>query len=179
MPLPLSDLGGATARLLVSASSRRVTAATWSILMVTGGAGVLVLMVLLGFLQVLLSHSVVSPVRKLAGGIRRVREGEHTTRVAVDGAEELRFLAEGFNEMTATVGAQHQRLERLAATDHLTGVANHRRLHEAFGHALVAAERDRASLGLVALDLDHFKALNDTHGHAFGDDVLRLVRSSG
>ena len=175
VPLRLSDPGGATARLLVSASSRRLSAATWSILMVTGGAGVLVLMVLLGFLQLLLSHSVVSPVRRLAGGITRVREGEHMTRVAVDGAEELRFLAEGFNEMTATVGAQHQRLERLAATDHLTGVANHRRFHEAFGHALVAAERDRGPLGLVALDLDHFKALNDTHGHAYGDDVLRLV----
>jgi len=57
----------------------------------------------------------------------------------------------------------------------MTGVANHRRFHEAFGHALVAVERERSPLGLVALDLDHFKALNDTHGHAFGDDVLRLV----
>ncbi len=174
-PLKLSDPDGASARLLVSMSGRRLSTATWSILMVTGGAGVLVLMVLLAFLQALLGRSVVSPVRKLAGGIERVREGEHATRVAVDGAQELRFLAEGFNEMTATVGAQHRRLEHLAATDHLTGVANHRRFHDALGHAVAAAERGAGALGIVALDLDHFKSLNDAHGHAFGDEVLRLV----
>lgn len=173
-PLRLSQ-PGAHARLLVSTSNRRLSAATWSILMVTGGAGVLVLMLLLGFLQALLGRSVVSPVRKLAGGFERVREGEHQTRVQVDGAEELRFLAEGFNEMTATVGAQHRRLEHLAATDHLTGLANHRRFHDAFGRALALAERDGHPLALVALDLDHFKSLNDRHGHAHGDRVLRLV----
>ena len=173
-PLKLSE-PGAEARLLVSTSSRRLSAATWSILMVTGGAGVLVLMLLLGFLQVLLGRSVVSPVRKLAGGLERVREGQHETRVSVDGAQEMRSLAEGFNEMTATVGAQHRRLEHLAATDHLTGLANHRSFHDALGRALAQAEREDRPLALVALDLDHFKLLNDTHGHAFGDRALRLA----
>ena len=173
-PLKLSE-PGTEARLLVSTSSRRLSAATWSILMVTGGAGVLILMLLLGFLQLLLGRSVVSPVRKLAGGLDRVREGQHETRVSVDGAQELRSLAEGFNEMTATVGAQHRRLEHLAATDHLTGLANHRRFHDSLGPALAQAERDGQPLALVALDLDHFKALNDTHGHAFGDRALRLA----
>lgn len=166
---------GTQARLLISTSSRRLSAATWSILMVTGGAGILVLILLLGFLQALLGRSVVSPVRKLAGGFERVREGQHQTRVEVDGAQELRFLAEGFNEMTATVGAQHRRLEHLAATDHLTGLANHRRFHDAFGRALALAEREGHPLALVALDLDHFKDLNDAHGHAYGDRVLRLA----
>ena len=131
VPLKLSDPDGASARLLVSMSSRRVSAATWSILMVTGGAGLLVLMALLGFLQALLSKTVVSPVHRLAGGLERVREGKHATRVSVDGAEELRVLADGFNDMAATVGSQHQMLEYLAATDHLTGLANHRRFHDA------------------------------------------------
>lgn len=176
-PLQLSQRG-AEASLLVSTSSRRLSAATWSILMVTGGAGVLVLMVLLGFLQILLGRSVVSPVRRLAGGFERVRGGEHETRVHVDGAQELRSLAEGFNEMTATVGAQHRRLEHLAATDHLTGLANHRRFHDAFGRALALAEREGHPLALVVLDLDHFKTLNDAHGHAYGDRVLRQAAAA-
>ncbi len=170
-PLRLSE-SGARASLRISTSSRRLSAATWSILMVTGGAGVLVLCVLLGFLQVLLGRSVISPMRKLTGGLERVRDGQHATRVDVDGAQEMRTLAEGFNEMTATVAEQHRRLEHLAATDHLTGLANHRSFHDALGRALAFAERERHSLALVALDLDHFKALNDAYGHAYGDRVL-------
>ena len=82
----------------------------------------------------------------------------NSTRVQVDGAQEMRTLAEGFNEMTATVAEQHRRLEHLAATDHLTGLANHRSFHDALGRALAFAEREGHSLALVALDLDHFKA---------------------
>ena len=59
--------------------------------------------------------------------------------------------------MTATVGAQHRRLEHLAATDHLTGLANHRRFHDALGQALARAERARHALATRGLDLDHFK----------------------
>lgn len=168
-------LSGTEVELLISTSDLRVSAATWSILMVTGGAGVLVLIILLAFLQMLLGRSIVSPVRRLSSGIRRVQGGDHAARVALEGAEELRFLAEGFNEMTATVGAQHRRLELLAATDHLTGLANHRAFHEALHRALAQAEREHRPLGLVIVDLDHFKPLNDTHGHAYGDEVLRLV----
>ena len=174
-PLKLTDPDGASAQLLVSMSSRRVAAATWSILMVTGGAGVLVLMLLLGFLQALLGKSVISPVRGLTRGIERVRAGQHATRVSVEGAEELRFLAEGFNEMTATVGAQHQRLEHLAATDHLTGVANHRRFHDALGHAVAAAELAAPRLRSSPSTSTTSRRFNDAHGHAYGDDVLRLV----
>jgi len=172
------SLSGVDTKLLISTSDLRVAAATWSILMVTGGGGILVLLLLLLFLQLLVGRSVVSPVRSLAGGLRRVQSGDHRARLELEGAEELRLLAEGFNEMTATVGSQHQRLEQLAATDNLTGLANHRAFHDALNRALVIAERDKQPLGLMAADLDHFKALNDTHGHTFGDDVLRLVAAS-
>ena len=102
----------------------------------------------------------------------------NATRVQVDGAQELRTLAEGFNEMTATVAEQHRRLEHLAATDHLTGLANHRSFHDALGRALAFAEREGHSLALVALDLDHFKALNDAYGHAYGDRVLKSAAAN-
>lgn len=69
------------------------------------------------------------------------------------------------------------RLERLAALDSLTGIYNRRfgmtRLHEEFGRAL----RMNTPIGLLMMDLDHFKQVNDTYGHLTGDRVLlRLAR---
>ena len=69
------------------------------------------------------------------------------------------------------------RLERLAALDSLTGIYNRRfgmiRLHEEFGRAL----RMNAPIGVLMMDLDHFKQVNDTYGHLTGDRVLlRLAR---
>lgn len=69
------------------------------------------------------------------------------------------------------------RLERLAALDSLTGIYNRRfgmtRLHEEFGRSL----RMNAPIGVLMMDLDHFKQVNDTYGHLTGDRVLlRLAR---
>jgi diguanylate cyclase (GGDEF)-like protein/putative nucleotidyltransferase with HDIG domain len=65
--------------------------------------------------------------------------------------------------------------EERAAVDPLTGLANHRTFHEALRARVREARRSGASLGLVLLDLDHFKQVNDTHGHHAGDRVLREV----
>ncbi len=64
-------------------------------------------------------------------------------------------------------------VERLARTDHLTGLANRRWFMEALEQEVERADRYGRPLSLVSLDLDHFKSVNDTHGHAAGDDVLR------
>jgi diguanylate cyclase (GGDEF)-like protein len=70
----------------------------------------------------------------------------------------------------ALVSAQ-ERLRHLAATDPLTGLANQRLLHGRL-RALADATRDGAPLSAVMVDLDHFKEVNDTHGHPAGDQVL-------
>ena len=62
---------------------------------------------------------------------------------------------------------------RLAATDPLTGVYNRRTFIELAGMALARAQRTRTPLSLVMLDLDHFKRVNDRHGHLVGDEVLK------
>ena len=67
----------------------------------------------------------------------------------------------------------HEKLEVIAATDSLTGCAN-RREFEARGMAEVArAKRSGAHLSFVTIDLDHFKQINDRHGHRAGDEVLK------
>lgn len=67
-------------------------------------------------------------------------------------------------------------LHALAMTDPLTGAANRRSL-ERFGRAAIADARVRP-LSVVALDVDHFKRINDRHGHAAGDAVLRAVAAA-
>jgi len=59
--------------------------------------------------------------------------------------------------------------------DSLTGLLNHSAILDRLGAELARAERSGASLAVAMLDLDHFKAVNDTHGHAAGDRVLRAL----
>ena len=65
--------------------------------------------------------------------------------------------------------------ERLARTDALTGIANRRQLFEAGHGELSRARRFGHPLTALMLDIDHFKQVNDTHGHAAGDRVLQSV----
>ncbi len=66
-------------------------------------------------------------------------------------------------------------LESLALNDPLTGLANRRLLSERMAMALVHARRDKSLMAVVYIDLDGFKKINDTLGHAAGDDLLKMV----
>jgi diguanylate cyclase (GGDEF)-like protein len=67
---------------------------------------------------------------------------------------------------------QRERLEHLATIDPLTGVKNRRSMDQELDLAAANAERTGMSYALVLLDIDHFKKINDEHGHGVGDDVL-------
>ena len=66
----------------------------------------------------------------------------------------------------------HREAERLSITDGLTGLWNYRYLTHALGREIERADRFQRPLALLVLDLDHFKAVNDAHGHPRGDAVL-------
>ncbi|MFK3818196.1 sensor domain-containing diguanylate cyclase [Pseudomonas sp. NPDC089407] len=68
-----------------------------------------------------------------------------------------------------------QGLETLAATDSLTGLANRRRLDQVLRQEWARAQRNRKPLAVLMVDIDHFKAFNQRHGHAGGDHALREV----
>ncbi len=80
------------------------------------------------------------------------------------------------------VRAQKQRLEELSVTDGLTGLSNHRHFQETLRKEFGRAQRYSDPLSLIMIDLDHFKRVNDQHGHPFGDKVLnesaRLIQGS-
>jgi diguanylate cyclase (GGDEF)-like protein len=64
-------------------------------------------------------------------------------------------------------------MARLSRTDALTGLANRRRFEDTYARACADARRTGEPLSLLMVDADHFKRINDNHGHAVGDEVLR------
>lgn len=69
----------------------------------------------------------------------------------------------------------NEELQHLAITDGLTGLYNRRHIIQRLAEELQRAQRYQAPLSVFLFDLDHFKAINDTHGHAVGDAVLQAV----
>lgn len=69
-------------------------------------------------------------------------------------------------------------LERMVNTDSLTGLYNRKHLNESLLQELERTTRSRQPTSLILLDLDHFKQVNDTHGHTAGDDVLKAVSAA-
>lgn len=80
----------------------------------------------------------------------------------------LKFLETGSLET-----AYHEEIHRLMTFDALTGAHNKRFFHEAFEREVSRCVRYHRGLSLILLDIDHFKRVNDTHGHIIGDAVLR------
>jgi diguanylate cyclase (GGDEF)-like protein len=96
-------------------------------------------------------------------------ESELRQRQAVE-----RALAMQTERIAAMTLAQAE-LEKLAAQDPLTGLANRRIFNDRLTHAVERATRTGNPLALIFIDIDNFKALNDTHGHAAGDCVLKQI----
>lgn len=150
--------------------------------------GILSVMLYLG-----LDRLVVKPVRALQQAVRRMGEGHLGTRAPPLGSSELGELSDTMNNMAAAL--QHERenlehivaertrelselnarLERLAVTDGLTGVYNHRRFQEAINAELLRSERHKRPLAVLMIDVDFFKKVNDAMGHPAGDELLRRL----
>ena len=72
----------------------------------------------------------------------------------------------------------YTRVQQLATTDPLTGVSNRRHFAEHAVRQLSIARRNHRPLVAMMVDIDHFKRINDTHGHAVGDEVIKQVAST-
>ena len=111
------------------------------------------------------------PLARLDEAAGRLASGEHV-QVRVRGTDELSRLAASFNDMAGKIAEREQRITQLAFNDVLTGLPNRTMFQQQLEHLLRAAEGDGRLFALHCLDLDQFKAVNDTLGHPAGDALL-------
>lgn len=107
-------------------------------------------------------------LRHLTWKTQQIAGGDLTQRVDFMGE-----FAEAFNAMTAQLGSLIEKVCQLATRDSLTGLHNRRHFLAAAGNEVQRARRHELPLSVLMLDLDHFKQINDRHGHLAGDQVLR------
>ena len=153
-------------------------------------ASVLVLMLWVSIRTVM---SVVIPVRRMRAATLKLAGGEAGVEVARGGIRELDDLAVSFNQMAeqlaeakamahnyqqrleAKVNLRTRELQHLAEHDPLTQLPNRRQLFTHLKAAIERAETSGSYIGVFFVDLDNFKNINDSLGHAFGDQVLGAI----
>lgn len=187
-----------TAYLVVVVVRRKVSngeivvlvAATQALTTLSGvgfGPGILQAQAVVGLLAVVLVSSMFFPPRGivlsgagcLTGILVIVGTGPWSPEVKVAAALEISgIVVATVTTVTVLVGRlirARRAAEAMAGADQLTGLLNRRGMHDGVAAVVEAARRDRHLVALVSADVDHFKRVNDTHGHAVGDDVLVAV----
>jgi diguanylate cyclase (GGDEF)-like protein len=147
-----------------------------------------ILLVAAVLMTLLFKRSVLDRLRRMETGVARVQAGRFG-EVAVDPADdEIGRLSRAFGEMAKAVGDNTDRLEQmvqertrtleqLAHRDPLTGILNRRGFERSFAIEQNRAGRSGQPLGLLLIDIDNFKPINDAHGHHAGDQVIMAVAS--
>ncbi|MDE1996305.1 MAG: sensor domain-containing diguanylate cyclase [Rhizobiaceae bacterium] len=116
-------------------------------------------------------------IRFYAGVPLRTREGHIIGTVCAIDRRPRSFGAKDLAILEELAGAAMDRIELLqsAATDSLTEALTRRAFKQEADQLISLALRHQHDLACIVLDIDHFKSVNDTHGHAAGDEVLRAV----
>jgi diguanylate cyclase (GGDEF)-like protein len=131
---------------------------------------------------------IVRPLERLTKGAAEVAEGDLAVDLPTATGEvgdltyvfnhmvgRLRQSRQDLDDVNETLRQQNEELERLSASDSLTGLSNRRILTQRLSEELLRGQRQSHSFSILMLDVDHFKKYNDAHGHPAGDEVLKKV----
>ena len=150
----------------------------------------LAVVIVLGFYA--FNFPLIKSLTKLEDGAQVIGKGNFEHRIDIKTKDEVGFLARAFNQMTENlknITASRDELHReisdrkqaekqirqMAYHDSLTGLPNRKLFSDRLGIALTQAQRNKKEVGIAMLDLDNFKDVNDTLGHAAGDLFLKAA----
>ncbi|WP_176560379.1 diguanylate cyclase domain-containing protein [Brevibacillus dissolubilis] len=126
------------------------------------------------YFSYIFSHYFLHPLRQLTDKVAKVRGGDLSIQVEVTSQDEIGQLALSFRDMISELQVMFEQVSHLAYHDTLTGLPNRRSFETELSAAL--SKKDQAVAGAVLfIDLDQFKAVNDTWGHDVGDALLQEV----
>jgi diguanylate cyclase (GGDEF)-like protein len=170
-----------------------------SALLVTFGKLVVSLLILAAIFAIV-NHIVIRNVRKLRKTMERIAAGNGLTDVApttgassdfktgagpakyeqeplgnADNGDEFAFVHAGMEWLDKSLKENRGKLEKLATYDALTDLYNRRKFNAVLHDEILRYRRHHRPLSLLMIDLDHFKDINDAHGHQAGDEALRAV----
>jgi diguanylate cyclase (GGDEF)-like protein len=132
--------------------------------------GLLLAFGIIGFVS--LDNLIFRPIRELAGALQRHSHDTEPTSAMPPAVRETQDLVHAFAQMQEQVREREQALDHLAHHDTLTGLPNRARFRQALEQAIQDAQTHGMLVGVLFIDLDRFKLVNDSYGHAAGDQML-------
>jgi len=133
-------------------------------------------------LSMLVSRIVTGPLNAMVSAINRFSKEHVISTLPLTRNDELGLLSRSFHDMQTQIMAHlselnenRKALDHLTRHDTLTGLPNRRMFFDRLEHAIASSRRSGKHLAVLFVDLDRFKEINDTFGHAVGDKVLTNV----
>ena len=171
-----------TALLVLSASVLAVTVAAVTVLLGAApheifipaaiGLGFVLSAAIVGWCM---SARIARPLVALKEAVVAVARGDFNASVHATSNDEIGVLCDAFNQMAVDLKSKQDRLAHVAHHDTLTQLPNCVLIYDRLQQALARARRRGLKAAVIFLDLDRFKAINDTLGHAAGDQALRRL----